>query len=178
MAQIVSLSEYREQSLVQAGFRFWHRCFEDTFDARTRLNDLSPPVLCALAQPADQSADYYYALILGLLGHGDADDFKDLDNQDQMRVVDIHLFLADQVRFEMMRRLGWLSRYSATQYQLVDMVLRFEQIRNLFHQDPPVLAATHPEYAKYQTLIAQDQQVFIRRLLPSALDEFKRINTC
>jgi hypothetical protein len=178
MAQIVRLSEYRLQSRAQAGFRSWRRGFKQDFSADTRLNDLSPEVLCQLAEPVEESSLYFYSLILGLLGYGENAVFESLDNATQIQVVDIHLFLSDQIRFEMMRRMGWLSRFSATQYQLLNMVLAFDHIRALCHQDPPQLSTTHPGYEEYKSLIRQDQQVFIRRLLPSCLERFKREHLC
>jgi len=174
MAEIVRLSEYRQRSVVQAGFKLWRRCFKEDFSAQTRLNDLGPSVLCRLAEPAEASAIYYYSLIIGLLGHGEDVSFENLDNRTQIQLVDIHLFLADQIRFEMMRRLGWLARFCATQYHIVDMVLKFDHIRALCSQDPPSLARSHPAYQAYKGLIPQDQQVFIRRMLPSVFDEFRR----
>lgn len=174
MAEIVQLSEYRQRDRVRIGFKLWRRTFGQSFDHETRLNDLSPKILCRLADPSESSAVFFYSLILGSLGYEERMTFDALDNAAQVQVVDIHLFLADQVRFEMMRRMGWLARFSATQYRLFDMVVQFEHIRALCRQDPPRLAPSHPGHAEYIQLIPQDQQVFIRRLLPSCLDAFKR----
>ncbi|MBR9979894.1 MAG: hypothetical protein KFF50_02595, partial [Desulfatitalea sp.] len=91
-----------------------------------------------------------------------------------LRVVDIHLFLADQVRFEMMRRIGWLARYGATQYPLFEMVRRFNEIQLACRQDPPALAPSHPDYPEYIALTHRDRDVFIRRLLPAALERFQQ----
>lgn len=174
MAEIVQLAEYRQKSRARDGFRLWRRKFKQDFPADTRLNDLNPGVLCLLAEPAEASAVYYYSFILGCLGHGDKALFETLDKSVQLALVDIHLFLTDQVRFEMMRRMGWLARFSATQYRLLDMVLQFDHIRALCHQDPPQLSSAHPDYAEYAALIHLDQQVFIRKLLPSCLDAFRK----
>lgn len=174
MAEIVHLAEYRQKSRIRNGFSLWRRAFGDVFDADTRLNDLSPRVLCRLGEPADSSAVLYYSLILGFLGFDLSVEFETLDNQTQIYVVDIHLFLSDQIRFEMMRRMGWLSRFSATQYRLLDMVMQFDHIRALCHQDPPRLSTSHPGFEEYSVLIQQDQQVFIRRLLSNCLEAFKR----
>lgn len=174
MAEIVRLSEYRRKSIIQAGYRLWHSCFEQRFDSQTRLNDLGPDVLLRLSEPPDVSTHLYYSLILGFLGYKDGTNIDHLDNKIQVRLIDIHLFLADQVRFEMMRRLGWLSRFCATQYQLVEMVIQFDYIRELCLQDPPVLASSHSGYEEYLKLINQDRQVFIRRMLPSVIDAFKK----
>lgn len=175
MAQIVSLNAYREQSAVDAGLRSWRRRFKEDFDARTRLNDLSPFTLCRLAEPTETSTSLFYDLIIGFLGHGGKGGFDALDRREQMLVVDIHLFLADQVRFEMMRRLGWLSRFGATHYPLFDMVRRFDDIQVVCRQDPPQLSPLHPRYAEYSRLIDRDRQVFIRRMLPSALEKFQQV---
>ena len=59
---------------------------------------------------------------MGILGLGAAPKFNYLDREEQMMVVDIHLFLADQVRFEMMRRLGWLDNFTCERYRLLEMV--------------------------------------------------------
>ncbi|MCJ8499968.1 hypothetical protein [Desulfatitalea alkaliphila] len=173
MAEIVHLSAYRDQMAVQAGFREWHRRFGQQFDARTRLNDLSPATLLALAEPGEAGTNLFYGLIIGFMGHGPRRTFDSLDTPTQLRVVDIHLFLADQVRFEMMRRLGWLARYGATQYGLFDMVRRFDDVQLACRQDPPVLAPSHPAHPEYAALTHRDRDVFIRRLLPSALDRFQ-----
>jgi len=174
MAEIVQLSEYRRKSIVKAGYRLWHSCFKQRFDARTRLNDLSPEVLGRLSEPLESNTNLYYSLILGFLGYDETVFVNNLDNATQLKLIDIHLFLSDQIRFEMMRRLGWLSRFCATQYPLVEMVVQFDYFLELCLQDPPTLAPSHPEYEKYRKLIRQDQQVFIRRLLPLVLEEFKK----
>jgi hypothetical protein len=174
MAQIVHIATYREQSACQAGFKQWRRCFKEDFNGQTRLGDLKPAILCRLADPAEPCEVLYYPLILGFLGHGVDHPFEFLENRIQIQVVDIHLFLADQVRFEMMRRMGWLACFNAGQYPLFDMVRRFNQVRELCQQSPPHLAETHTGYAEYKVLVPRDQQVFIRRLFPMALEAFKR----
>ncbi|MBI5897572.1 MAG: hypothetical protein HZB24_16690, partial [Desulfobacterales bacterium] len=134
MAQIVHISTYLEQSALQAGFKQWRRCFKEDFTIGTRLDDLSPVILCRLADPAEPCELLYYPLILGFLGYDANQSFEVLENRIQIRVVDIHLFLADQVRFEMMRRMGWLARFGTGHYPVFDMVRRFDQIRESCQQ--------------------------------------------
>ena len=152
----------------------WRRRFKMAVNARTRLNDLNAPVLCQLAEPSELNNDFFYSLILAFLGYGHNATFSSVEKRDQMKVVDIHLFISDHIRFEMMRRLGWLSRFCATQYPLFEMVRQFDQIRILCQQDPPLLSETHPRYSEYKSMVDRDQQVFIRQMLPSALSEFKK----
>ena len=45
-------------------------------------------------------------MIMGVLDLGPAAKFNYLPTEQQMQVVDIHLFLADHMRFEMMLRLN------------------------------------------------------------------------
>jgi hypothetical protein len=174
MAHIVHISTYREQSALQAGFKKWRSCFKEDFNDRTRLEDLNPTILFRLADPLEPCELLYYPLILGFLGRDANQSFEFLENRIQILLVDIHLFLADQVRFEMMRRMGWLARYHAGQYPIFEMVRRFDQIRELCHQTPPLLSETHPGYEVCESLVPRDQQVFIRRLFPAALEAFKR----
>ncbi len=174
MAQIVHISAYREQSAIRAGYKVWRRSFKEDFSRQTRLEDLGPYMLGRLADPAEPCELLYYPLILGFLGHDANQSFEALENKIQIQVVDIHLFLADQVRFEMMRRMGWLARFDTGQYPLFDMVRRFDAIRERAQQMPPLLAETHAGHAEYRALVPRDQQVFIRRLFPSALEAFKR----
>ena len=90
-----------------------------------------------------------------------------------MMVVDIHLFLADQNRFEMMRRLKWIGTFEGGKYSLLNMVREFEKVKLKCREHPPVLAESNPDYATYEKLTIGDKEVFIRRMLQAALDAFK-----
>lgn len=173
MADIVHLSDIRNQNALRAGFRLWHSRFGQRFSSNTCLQDLRPEILSQLAAPGDDSANLINALIIGFLELGQSAVFEDLEPRLQSRVLDIHLFLADQIRFEMMWRLGWLSTYSAGQLPLFDLVRQFDHVQKACQDYPPQLAATHSGYADYKKLVHRDQQVFIRRMLPSALEAFK-----
>ena len=116
----------------------------------------------------------YYELIMGILDLGPADGFHYLDNHNQMRVVDIHLFLADQLRFEMMRRLEWLLSFEGSKYSLFEMVQEFDRIKIYCREKPPDLARSNANYSEYTHLTHGDKEVFIRRMLQEALDTFKK----
>lgn len=110
---------------------------------------------------------------MGILDFGQADGFYFLGNREQMRVVDIHLFLADQIRFELMRRLKWLLSFEGRRYSLLEMVREFDKIRERCRRHPPHMAPSDINYAEYIKLTDGDKEVFIRRMLPQALDAFK-----
>lgn len=174
MTKIVNLQTYRNKALGQRSFGPWQKRFGENYGIHTRLSDLSEKTLYYLALPGDNSSNAFYEFIMGVLDLGPAPKFHYLENKDQLMVVDIHLFLADQVRFELMRRLEWLQRFSAENTTLLEMVQKSEELKVASKDAPPVLAETHPEYNDYQKLARGDKEVFIRRLLQEALEVFKK----
>ena len=131
MTKVVDLQKYRIKSVEQRGFGPWQKRFGETFDSATRLEDLSDTTLYYLAQPGEPSSVAYYEVIMGVLGLGPAIKFHYLDNSAQMLVVDLHLFLADQVRFEMMRRLNWVTGFEGIRYSIlaVPEVILYASVR-------------------------------------------------
>jgi hypothetical protein len=173
MTKIVNIQAYRAQVLHQRIFGPWEKRFEESYNLKTRLSELSDKTIYFLAQPGENSSNAYYELIMGILDVGPATKFNYLSNQEQMRVVDIHLFLADQVRFEVIRRLNWLIHFPCEKYNLVEMVQNFDKIKPTCKANPPELAASHPDNISYRQLVDGDKEVFIRRMLRDAIEAFK-----
>jgi hypothetical protein len=176
MAKVIALDDYRNSQALRAGYRQWRRIFNDPFSARTRLSDLGPATLSRLAEPGEHSTAALYDLIIGFLGYGPHAVFESLDSHRQSHVLDVHLFILDQIRFEMMFRLQWLENFIGNRFPLFDMVVGFQRIRSACQKHPPKLAKSHPDYEAYSLLIDRDKQVFIRRMLPLALETFKNAN--
>ena len=174
MAKVVDLNTYRIRTLEQRGFGPWQKRFSETYDSQTRLSDLSDKTLYYLSQPGENSSMAYYELIMGILDLGPADKFHYLGNRDQMQVVDVHLFLADQLRFEMMQRLEWILSFEGSRYSLLEMIQKFDTIKNKCRKHPPDLAQSNYNYSEYTQMTDGDKEVFIRRMLQEALDAFKR----
>ncbi len=173
MTKIVDLQTYRIRALEQRGFGPWQKRFGEAYDSKTRIFDLSDKTLYYLAQPGESSSIAYDEFIMGILDLGAAPKFHYLQNRAQMRVVDIHLFLADQMRFEMMQRLEWIRAYEGGKYSLVNMVQEYEKVKAKCREYPPALAESNPDYATYTQLTVGDKEVFIRRMLQEALESFK-----
>ena len=163
MTKVVDLRSYRIRAQELKSFGAWQKRFSESFNSRTRLADISDKTLYYVSQPGENSSHAFYEFIMGTLDLGPPFEFHYLDNRDQMRVVDIHLFLADQFRFEMMRRLDWM-----------EMVQQFDTIKNKCQERPPELARSNSNYAEYTQLTDGDREVFIRRMLQAALDAFKK----
>jgi hypothetical protein len=174
MTKIVDLQTYRITAIEKRGFGPWQKRFAETFDSKTRIVDLSDQTLYFLAQPGEPSSVAYYEVIMGILNLGPAAKFHYLANRDQMLVVDLHLFLADQVRFEMMRRLGWIMDFEGLKYSILELVQKFDGAKEACRINPPVLSALNPDFAEYTRLTFGDKEVFIRRMLSQALDAFKK----
>ena len=173
MAKIVNIKEYRTRSFEKRSFGPWQRRFGEPFHHRTRIADLSDRTLYRLATPGDDTATLFYELIMGILDLGQADEFRYLDDEDKIRVVEIHLYMADHVRFEMMRRLKWIIRYPCQRYTLVEMATRIEEINADCRTKAPELAPSHRSHGKYEQLIIREKQVFIRKMLNDALTAFR-----
>jgi hypothetical protein len=174
MAKIVDLKSFRDKTLELRCFGPWRQRFGEVYGIDTRASDLSDKTVFCLAQPGENSSLAFYELIMGALDLGPAVKFYYLDNEAQMRVVDIHLLLADQVRFEMMRRLGWVRKFPGDHLGLVEAVRNFEDAKQQARASPPELSETHPDHAAYCRLTSGDREVFIRRLLREAIDAFKK----
>jgi len=176
MTKIINLQSYRSIVLEKRIFGPWKKRFGETYGLKTRLSDLSNNVLYYLAQPGEPSSVAYYELIMGILDFGTAANFYSLNNENKMALVDSHLFLADQVRFEMMWRLEWIKDFEARKFGLIELVQDFENIRAKCRENPPKLAKSNPEYQAYTKLTHGDKEVFIRQMLQKALEAFtKRI---
>ena len=173
MAKIVKLQSYREKALKKRCFGPWEKRFGESYDLSVRLRDLSDKTIYYLALPGDNSTHAFYEFIMGVLDLGPAAGFHYLDNRDQLSVVVIHLFVADQVRFELMQRLGWITTFSAENHSLLELVQQCDALRATARKIPPALADSHPEYDEYQALTRGDKEVLIRRLLQEALEVFK-----
>ncbi len=173
MARIVDLELYRRQQRAQQGLKAWRNRFGWNFGSDTRLMDIPDRIVGIQASPGLSSTVAFYELIMGLLGYRPELSFEELDGRDQSKVLDIHLFLADNFRFEVMFRLGWLERFSGRRLTLLEMVLDFQRVRQLSFGDPPALASSHPGYGHYRRMVLLDRQVMIRKLIPKALEAFE-----
>jgi hypothetical protein len=146
--------------------------FKENYTRSTTLMDLSDPTLYFLSKPGEESAVAYYELIMGVFDLGPGTKFYYLEKADQLKIMDSHLFLADQTRFEMMRRLGWIVEYAAQRVSILELVKNQETVKIICKKHPPMLAAEHPDFQHFKPLIARDKEAFVRRLLPKALEEF------
>lgn len=173
MAKIVDLKTYRARLFHDRVFGPWERRFKETFDITSQPADLSDKTLLFLARPGDAGTLAFYEIIMGTLDLGTAVEFYALDKQDQLKVVDTHLFLVDQMRFELMRRLGWVVQFPCQMNALVKLIQEADRLKTESRGSPPELSPSHAAYTTFRDLTALDKESFIRRLLAEALEVFK-----
>jgi hypothetical protein len=171
MSKVVNLQAYKSKITEERAFGLWHKRFKDSFNLDTKLSDLADATIYSLACPGEESTEAFYEIIMGAYDYGPPLNFPYLDNDQKMLVVDIHLFLADQIRFEMMKRLGWLKKLPYDTNHLVEIVLNYNRLKK--KAESPSLDPSFPNYDAYQDYNSKDREAVIRSLLPVALETFK-----
>jgi len=178
MSQVIDLKTGRMLLSIKKGFRNWVSRFNEDFGPQTRLSDLSLKTLAFLDHDRENGPFYLYDLIMNLKGFGSGFEFNKLCSSKKMVVIDRHLFLLDRIRFECMKRLGWLESYPGEEVDLVELVIGFNEQTSKFHTKIPVLSHNHPDYERYLSESILDREAFVRRLIPQALLETQNNSTC
>lgn len=171
MTDIVDLAKARLDINVGKAYRNWIGRLGEDFGLSTCLCHISGKSLRLLAGGAGDSPFYIYDLIMNLQGLGSGFEFNELDSKDKMIVMDRHLFLLDLIRFEYMKRLGWLESYSGEESPIVDLILHFDQLAPGMHARPPVLNKDHPDYSRFCEMNQFEKEEFIRKLVGEALQK-------
>ena len=175
VAEIINLSRFRSKIAADQGFRSWLARFQEQFGPDTRLQDLSPSTLLYLATPGEENLFVFFDLVMGAQGLGGSLRFRldDLDNDLKMKIMDTAFALVDRVRFEVMRRLGWVAAMPEAEAPIIELVRQAWRQGDEFGQEAPVLTPEHPDYPAYAPLNPMDRVVFLRRLIPRAVGTFR-----
>lgn len=175
MAELIDLETFRRKLMADKGFRTWLTRFQEQFGPDTRLKDLSPTTLLYLATPGDEHLYVFFDLIMGACGLGGSARFRldDIDSAAKLKIMDTAFALMDRVRFEVMRRLGWVTDVPDEETPLIALVKEAWSQEATFAGAVPLLAPDRPEYEAYHKLPPIDRRVFIRRLIPRAVAEFR-----
>jgi hypothetical protein len=137
----------------------------------TKASDLSTKALILLAQGKDKSTFYFFDLIMNLEDLGSGFEFSDLGPKDKMAVMDRYLFLLDRIRFEYMKRLGWLEGYPGEEYTLVELIVHYEELAPRLQSKTPTLSRDHEAYEAFCKMNTFEKEELIRKLIPKALRE-------
>lgn len=175
MAEVIDLEGFRRKLAADQAFRTWLARFKEQFGPETRLQDLSPHTLLYLASPGEDNLYVYFDLIMGAQGLGGSVRFRldDLDYTVKLKIMDTAFALVDRVRFEVMRRLGWVDTVPGMETPLIELLQQAWRKGSAFARELPQLSSQHPEYEGYLKLHPMDQAVFLRRLIPRAVSQFR-----
>jgi hypothetical protein len=177
MTEVIELEKAKLDMAVRRGYRNWKSQFQEDFGPDTRLSDVSIKTLTMLAQGKDKSTFYLFDLVMNLRSLGSGFEFSELDPKEKMAVMDQYLFLLDRIRFEFMKRLGWLEAYPGEEFTLVELVLRFEQMGPRLQANVPLLSRNHSAYEEYRKMSAFEKEEMVRKLIPKMLKEIEDHST-
>jgi hypothetical protein len=173
LAEILDFEQQRRRLAARRGFAAWSRCFPETFDDLTPVETLSDTTLRRLIQGGDDSSMLLYELIMGIMRLGKGAKFHDLESHVKLEIMDITIFLLDQLRFEVMRRLGWVEPSPFVGVPIIHLVEDFTATYAPMKNHTPSLLRSHPRYHEYLEIFEGDRPVFIRKLVPQALELFQ-----
>jgi len=169
VTEVVEIQKARLVMAARKGYRNWKTQFREDFGLETRLSDLSTRTLVSLAHGKDRSTFYLLDLIMNLENRGSGFEFSEIDPKEKIAVLDRYLFLLDRIRFEYMKRLGWLENYPGEEYTLVDLVLRFERLAPRLQANTPTLSRDHSAFEEFRSMNMFEREELIRKLIPKAL---------
>jgi hypothetical protein len=177
MTEVLHIDQVRLDLAIRRGFRNWKSEFHEGFSHETRLSDISGKTLAHLALGREKSTFYLFDLIMNLRNLGSGFEFSELSPEDKMSVMDQYLFLLDRIRFEYMKRIGWLETYPGEELTLVDLVVAYEQLGHRLHRATPLLSREHAAYAEFREMNSFEREELIRKLIPKALKEIEDQST-
>lgn len=174
MGEVIALHERRRRIRARRAFSLWEKHFHRLFDESTAVRDLPDAVLAVLIQPGEQSTRLLQSLVVKILTGDEAADLEGLPPSRKIQAIDVTLLLVDQIRFECMRRLGWVESDPRAEIPIVDLLDQYVSGEVTGPQFTPGIHPHHPLYAEYQKTFAGDQGAFVRKLIPRAIEEFFR----
>ena len=177
MTQVISLEEGKAQLLTKKAFRNWKSRFKEDFTPETCLGHISLETLSFLAQGKDKSTFYLYDLILGLNHLGSGFEFNEMSPKNKMRVIDQYLFLLDRIRYEGMKRLGWLADYPGEEIPLVEMITRFETLAPNLQAQIPMMSPGFAGSKEFFSVSTYEKEGVVRKLIPRLMKELQQFTT-
>ncbi|MCB2188781.1 MAG: hypothetical protein KQJ78_20370 [Deltaproteobacteria bacterium] len=174
MGTIVDLAAARQAKMAARAFARWESRVGHRPSAEAKLSDLPDRTLGVLAELKEPAVLALYDLVLGVRDWGRGEDLAFLAAQQKMEALDAYLFLADQVRFETMRRLGWVEGVAAEKHSLLDLATHPTDIQARDQPLPPRLLPAHHRYQELEPRLRLEPEAAIRSLIPEALAVFLR----
>lgn len=172
-AEVVSLEQARRDKEARAAFGRWQRRLGHQPAAQAGLADLPGAALHQLAELGHQATLALYDVVLGVRGLGPGERYPDLEARQKLEALDVFLFLADQVRFEVMVRLGWLSAGPLRGRGIIEMAKDYRRFQAEASREPLRLTKAYPSYDQVERRMGIEPEAVVRSVIPQALAAFK-----
>ena len=173
MSRVVDMRKWQRQREAEAAFGRWEQRIGYRPTPHERLSQLPPEILSNLAELKHPATLALYDVVLGVRGLGAGERFPYLEPRPRLEALDAFLFLADQVRFELMVRLGWLEPTRMRDFTIVEMAKDYRDIQAKAGQEPPRLTQAYPSYAQVKRRLEMEPEAVVRSIIPQALEAFK-----
>ena len=173
MGIVVQLEQRRRVKAAERSFGRWQRRVEHQPGPETRISDLPDTVLARLAELDREATLALYDLVLGVRDWGPGERFHYLESREKVAALDAFLFLADQVRFDLMRRLGWVEGVASESYSLLEMAAQPLEIQASFLPQVPRLTTAYHRFSDVEARLAYEPGAVVRSLIPEALLVFR-----
>ncbi|MEW6265806.1 MAG: hypothetical protein AB1641_22260 [Thermodesulfobacteriota bacterium] len=172
MSKVVDFRDYHVKQAVKRCQDFWKTRCPLGLSADTRLDQLSDKTLLTLAFLGKDIMAFLQGLTILALDAGPEPDFGRLAANSKLKILDVNLFLIDQIRWECLKRLGWVRGFPGEEYPLIELILFAEKIKAEFKPTFPQLSETHPNYQEFNWRRDKDGEAMIRAMIPTALAAF------
>ncbi|MEW6666337.1 MAG: hypothetical protein AB1512_14095 [Thermodesulfobacteriota bacterium] len=148
-------------------------------DEKTRWADLPDRALLFLCEDIPESRFAVYDLLTGVFGLGSGYEFESLPSPTLLPLLDCYFLTMDRIRFECMRRLGWVEE----PVPVGDEMTIIEQVRldlntsTPFLLNGPKMTPRHPGFQKVRGENDFDYGRFLRMHIPDAVTEYRKRTT-
>lgn len=174
MTEVISLEKGKAHLLAKKAFRNWRSRFHENFTPDTCLGHISMAPLSFLALGKEKGTFYLYDLIMGLNQLGSGFLFNELSPRNKMRVIDQYLFLLDRIRYECMKRLGWIAHYPGEEIPLVEMIIRFQDLAPNLQAQVPTMNPDYEGSKEYFSVTPYEKEGVIRKMIPKLMKELQK----
>jgi hypothetical protein len=171
--QLVSLEQARRDKEARAAFGPWQRRLDYRPPAEAALSELPDAVLHQLAELGQVGTLALYDVVLGVRGQGPGERYPDLEARIKLEALDVFLFLADQVRFEVMVRLGWLDPGPVRGVSIMEMAKDHRRFQAEAGRVPLKLTKQYPSFDQVERRMSLEPEAVVRSVIPQALAAFK-----
>ncbi|MDD5205160.1 MAG: hypothetical protein PHS17_07045 [Desulfobacterales bacterium] len=138
-------------------------------DENTACSDLPDDLILFISEDTSESRLRVYDLIMGVLNLGSGYDFEELPSKRLMPLLDVYFMIMDLVRFECMKRIGWVDAVPYADMPIIDLIVKKAG------GDGPVLLKissvkkSHPAFAEFMESNDLDRQTVVRKHAKEAI---------